>query len=64
MTMTFKVEHEREDDGRWLAEIVELPGVMAYGDNVDEAIVNAEELALRVMEERDVEVRFDKTSSS
>jgi predicted RNase H-like HicB family nuclease len=36
--MTFTVEYDREDDGRWLAEVIELPGVLAYGRNSDEAI--------------------------
>ncbi|MGD0516448.1 MAG: type II toxin-antitoxin system HicB family antitoxin [Thermoguttaceae bacterium] len=47
-----KVEIEREDDGRWIAEIPELPGVMAYGDNRNEAVSKAEALALRVMADR------------
>ena len=47
--MTFAVEFEREDDGRWLAEVVELPGVLAYGDTSDEAIAKAQALALRVL---------------
>ncbi|MGA2060277.1 MAG: type II toxin-antitoxin system HicB family antitoxin [Thermoguttaceae bacterium] len=47
-----KVEIEREDDGRWIAEIPELPGVMAYGDSRNEALSKAEALALRVMADR------------
>ena len=47
--MTFTVEYEREDDGRWLAEVVELPGVLAYGQTSDEAIARAQALALRVL---------------
>jgi len=47
-----KIEIEREDDGRWIAEIPELPGVMAYGDSRDEAISKAEALALRVLADR------------
>ena len=49
MTMTFTVEYEREDDGRWLAEVLELPGVLAYGVDSDEAIAKAQALALRVL---------------
>ena len=49
MTMTFTVEYERENDGRWLAEVLELPGVLAYGINSDEAIAKAQALALRVL---------------
>jgi predicted RNase H-like HicB family nuclease len=47
-----KIEIEREDDGRWIAEIPELPGVMAYGDSRNEAISKAEALALRVLTDR------------
>jgi predicted RNase H-like HicB family nuclease len=47
--MKFTIEFEREDDGRWLAEITELPGVLAYGKNPDEAIAHAKALALRVV---------------
>ena len=50
--MTFTVEYEREDDGRWLAEVVELPGVLAYGGNSDEAIARAQALALRVLADK------------
>jgi len=47
-----KIEIEKEDDGRWIAEIPELPGVMAYGKSRDEAISKAEALALRVLADR------------
>jgi predicted RNase H-like HicB family nuclease len=50
--MKFTIEHEREDDGRWLAEVPELPGVLAYGTTADEAMAKAEVLALRVLAER------------
>jgi predicted RNase H-like HicB family nuclease len=50
--MNFTIEHEQEEDGRWLAEIPELPGVFAYGAIADEAMVKAETLALRVIAER------------
>jgi predicted RNase H-like HicB family nuclease len=50
--MTFTIEYEQEDDGRWLAEVVELPGVLAYGQNSDEAIAKAQALALRVLADR------------
>ena len=50
--MTFTVEFEREDDGRWLAEVLELPGVLAYGDSSDEAIARAQALALRAIADR------------
>ncbi len=47
--MNFTIEHEQEEDGRWLAEVPELPGVLAYGATADEAIGKAEVLALRVL---------------
>ena len=50
--MKFKVETEQEQDGRWVAEIIELPGVMKYGKNREEAIAQVEALALRVMADR------------
>ena len=50
--MTFKVEIEEEADGRWIAEVVELPGVMAYGRTPDEARAKVQALALRVMADR------------
>ena len=50
--MNYTLECEEEDDGRWLAEVIELPGVLTYGDTKDEAIVRAETLALRVIAER------------
>ena len=50
--MKFTIEHEREEDGRWLAEVPELPGVLAYGATADEAMAKAEVLALRVLADR------------
>jgi len=50
--MTFTIEYEREDDGRWLAEVVELPGVLTYGSTSDKAIARAQALALRVLADR------------
>ena len=50
--MHLSIETEREDDGRWLAEVPELPGVMAYGRSRDEAASKVELLALRVLAER------------
>lgn len=43
---------EREDDGRWIAEVPELPGVIVYGATESEAMAKAEVLALRVLAER------------
>lgn len=50
--MKFNIECELEDDGRWLAEIPELPGALAYGTSADEAMGKAEVLALRVLAEQ------------
>ena len=50
--MKIHIELEPEDDGRWAAEVPELPGVMAYGATVDEATSKVEALALRVIAER------------
>jgi predicted RNase H-like HicB family nuclease len=50
--MRFTLECELESDGRWLAEVVDLPGALAYGTFAGEAMVKAEALALRVLAER------------
>jgi predicted RNase H-like HicB family nuclease len=50
--MRLIIELEREDDGRWLAEVPELPGVLAYGMSRDEASARAKALALRVIADR------------
>lgn len=50
--MTYTVEYAQEADGRWLAEVVEIPGVLAYGQTSDEAIAKAQALALRVLADR------------
>ena len=47
--MTFTVETEREDDGRWLAKVPAFPGVMVYGADRDEAVARVQALALRVI---------------
>jgi predicted RNase H-like HicB family nuclease len=47
-----KLECEREMDGRWIAEIVQLPGAMAYGATRDEAKAKAEVVALRAIADR------------
>jgi predicted RNase H-like HicB family nuclease len=47
-----RIEIDREEDGRWIAEVPALPGVLAYGDSEAEAGAKAEALALRVMAER------------
>ena len=50
--MHLTIEHEQEEDGRWLAEVPELPGVLAYGATEQEAMAKAQVLALRVLAER------------
>lgn len=52
MTMCFRVEIEREDDGRWIADVLEIPGAMAHGASADEALAKAQALALRVIADR------------
>ena len=50
--MGLTVEIEREEDGRWVAEVPQLPGVLAYGQSREEAIARAQALALRIIAER------------
>ena len=50
--ITFKVELEQEADGRWLAEVVDLPGVLAYGETQQAVLAKVQALALRVIAER------------
>jgi predicted RNase H-like HicB family nuclease len=50
--VTLTIDIEREEDGRWLAEVPALPGVMAYGQDRDEAVARVQALALRVIAER------------
>ncbi len=47
-----KIEIDREEDGRWIAEVPDLPGVMVYGVTQGEAVSKAEALALRVIADR------------
>lgn len=47
-----RIEIDREDDGRWIAEVPNLAGVMAYGESREQAIGRAESLALRVIADR------------
>ncbi|MCC7187324.1 MAG: hypothetical protein IT312_01170 [Anaerolineales bacterium] len=50
--MKFIVEYEQEEDGRWLAEVKELPGVMVYGNNPDDAAAHTQALASRIIADR------------
>jgi predicted RNase H-like HicB family nuclease len=49
---TMRIEIEREQDGRWIAEVPDLRGVMAYGQSREEAISKVEALALRIIADR------------
>ena len=66
MATNFNIETEQEDDGRWIADVVEIPGVMAYGSTPNEAVAKVQALALRVLAERieqgEVEPEFVKVS--
>ena len=50
--MTFLIQIEQEQDGRWIAEVIDLPGVLAYGRTADEAKAKVQALALRVVADR------------
>ena len=52
MTRSYRVEIEQEEDGRFLAEVIDLPGVMAYGESAEVALAHAQALALRVLADR------------
>lgn len=50
--MIFRIQTEREDDGRWIAEIPRLPGVLTYGKTRRDAVEHAKALALRILADR------------
>jgi predicted RNase H-like HicB family nuclease len=50
--MTFRVEIEQEDDGRWIGKVLELPGALAYGQTPEEAKAKVQALALRIVADR------------
>ena len=50
--MTLEIELDREDDGRWLAEVPALSGVMCYGETREDAVARVQALALRVIADR------------
>jgi predicted RNase H-like HicB family nuclease len=54
----FTIEYEQEEDGRWLAEVIGLPGVLAYGKTIEQAITHAQALGLRVIADR---IEHDET---
>lgn len=51
-TARFTIEVEQEQDGRWIAEVLELPGVMTYGESPEDAMIKVQALALRVVADR------------
>ena len=61
MALTLTIETERETDGRWIAEVMEIPGAMAYGETREDALAKAQALALRVIAER-IEHGADETA--
>ena len=52
MLQTLTIEVEQEEDGRWIAEVLEIPGAMVYGATAEEATAKVQALALRVLAER------------
>ena len=52
MSERLRIEIEQEDDGRWIAEVPDLPGVLVYGTSREDAIQKAEALALRALADR------------
>ena len=52
MALKLTIETERETDGRWIAEVMEIPGAMAYGETRKDAVAKARALAPRVIAER------------
>lgn len=50
--MNFTIEFEQETDGRWIAEVVDIPGALAYGQSQQESLARVEALALPVIAER------------
>ena len=61
MPLTLTIETEQERDGRWIAEVMEIPGAMAYGDTRKDAAAKAKALARRVIAER-IEHGEDETA--
>jgi predicted RNase H-like HicB family nuclease len=52
MAINLQIEIDQEDDGRWIAEVPDLPGVLAYGDSRDDAVAHVKALALRALADR------------
>jgi predicted RNase H-like HicB family nuclease len=52
ISTNFTIDTEQEEDGRWIAEVLEIPGVLAYGENQQQAIAHVQALALRVIADK------------
>ncbi|WP_238845617.1 type II toxin-antitoxin system HicB family antitoxin [Nostoc edaphicum] len=52
LAMNFTIEIEQEEDGRFLAEVIDFPGVLAYGQTKEEAVARVQALALRVLADK------------
>ncbi|MGG6241003.1 type II toxin-antitoxin system HicB family antitoxin [Nodosilinea sp. AN01ver1] len=52
ISTSFTIETEQEEDGRWIAEILEIPGALVYGDNQQHAVAQVKALALRVIADK------------
>ena len=52
MALTFTIETEQEADGRWIAEVLEIPGALVYGATTQDAVAKVQALALRILAER------------
>ncbi len=52
MLQTLTIETEREEDGRWIAEVPEIPGALVYGSSTEDAVAKVQALALRILAER------------
>jgi predicted RNase H-like HicB family nuclease len=52
ISTSFTIETEQEEDGRWIAEILEIPGALVYGDNQQQAVAQVKALALRVIADK------------
>ena len=52
MALTFTIETEQEADGRWIAEVLEIPGALVYAATTQDAVAKVQALALRILAER------------
>ena len=64
LRVTLTIELDREEDGRYIAEVLELPGVLAYGSSEPEALAAVKALALRVLADRLEHGELDASASS